>query len=94
MAELVLEVIRRMFWIILELSAPSLIAAMILGLGVSLVQSITQIQEMTLTFVPKLLVLSCIIGFTFPWMLKKLIQFCHFVLVEQWDNFISILYQE
>ncbi|MBP9752647.1 MAG: flagellar biosynthetic protein FliQ [Proteobacteria bacterium] len=51
----VLDILREMCVLILKLSAPMLIAALIIGTVVSLIQAVTQIQEMTLTFVPKLI---------------------------------------
>ena len=52
-----------------KIAAPILLSAMIVGLAVSLFQSVTQIQEMTLTFVPKLLVVALVIGLAGHWML-------------------------
>ncbi|CAO5674909.1 MAG: hypothetical protein HEEMFOPI_00144 [Holosporales bacterium] len=51
----VLDILREMCILILKLSAPMLVTALIIGIIISLVQAITQIQEMTLTFVPKLI---------------------------------------
>jgi len=61
--------------ITLLLSLPLLTTALIIGLGISIFQAVTQIQEMTLTFVPKILAMILVFFFTLPWMLKKLIDF-------------------
>jgi flagellar biosynthetic protein FliQ len=61
--------------ITLLLSLPLLTTALIVGLGISIFQAVTQIQEMTLTFVPKILVMILVFFFTLPWMLKKLTDF-------------------
>jgi len=59
----------------LLLSGPMLITALIVGLIISALQAVTQIQEMTLTFVPKILAMVLVFFLTMPWMLKKLTQF-------------------
>jgi flagellar biosynthetic protein FliQ len=61
--------------ITLILSLPLLTTALIVGLGISIFQAVTQIQEMTLTFVPKILAMILVFFFTLPWMLKKLTDF-------------------
>ncbi len=57
------------------LSAPMLITALIVGLVISIFQAVTQIQEMTLTFVPKILAMVLVFFLTMPWMLHKLMEF-------------------
>ncbi|HRD65831.1 MAG TPA: flagellar biosynthesis protein FliQ [Candidatus Competibacter sp.] len=56
-------------------SAPLLLAALVIGVLVSLFQAATQINEMTLSFVPKLLVLMAVLLLAGPWMLELLIDF-------------------
>lgn len=56
----------------LALAAPLLLAALISGLVVSLLQAATQINEMTLSFIPKLLALVLVLLATGPWMLEML----------------------
>lgn len=62
-----LDLIQRTVWTIIIGSSPAVLAAMIVGLVISLLQALTQIQEMTLTFVPKILTifLAIILGATF-----------------------------
>jgi flagellar biosynthetic protein FliQ len=60
-----------------KIAAPILLSAMIVGLAVSLFQSVTQIQEMTLTFVPKLLVVALVIGLAGHWMLGQFVGYVH-----------------
>lgn len=57
------------------LAAPSLIAALIIGLIVSLLQALTQIQEPTLSFVPKAVAVFAVLSFGAPYMLAQLIGF-------------------
>ncbi len=56
-------------------AAPTLIGGMIIGLVVGIFQSVTQIQEMTLTFIPKMAVVIIIIMLFMPWMLETLTDF-------------------
>lgn len=58
-----------------KLSAPILLGCLAIGLLISLFQVVTQIQEMTLTFVPKLIAAGVILVFTGKWMLATLVGF-------------------
>ena len=51
----VLDVVRDALWVSIQVGAPLLLVALVVGVVISLVQALTQIQEMTLTFVPKIL---------------------------------------
>jgi flagellar biosynthetic protein FliQ len=55
--------------------APFLVLTLIIGLLTSLIQSVTSLQEQTLTFVPKLLALSALILILTPWLLRSLSEF-------------------
>lgn len=61
--------------ITLILSLPMLLVGLVVGLMISIFQATTQINEMTLTFVPKILAVVIVIIFTMPWMLNMLIDF-------------------
>lgn len=56
-----------------KLAAPALVTALVLGLTVSIFQSITQIQEATLSFVPKLIGIGIVLMVTGNWMLTELV---------------------
>lgn len=58
-----------------KLAGPILIVSLAVGLGISLIQSVTQIQEVTLTFVPKLVAVAVVIVITGNWMLHQLLDF-------------------
>jgi flagellar biosynthesis protein FliQ len=58
-----------------KLAAPILIVTLGVGLAVSLLQSITQVQEMTLTFVPKLIGVGLVLALGGTWMLAELVSF-------------------
>ncbi len=81
----VIEIVVRMFLITGELVAPMLLTALAIGLAVSLIQSITFIQEATLTFVPKMAGVALAIVLAGHWMLSTLVGFTNqlFQLVPQ-----------
>jgi flagellar biosynthetic protein FliQ len=58
-----------------KLAAPVLIVSMAVGIGVSLLQSITQLQEATLSFVPKLAAVALVVVFAGHWMINSLVGF-------------------
>lgn len=62
-------------WLILILSLLPLLASLIVGLAVSLFQALTQIQEQTLTFVPKIIATILVIMITAAWMMETLREF-------------------
>ena len=61
----------------LMLGAPLLLTALVVGLVVGLFQAATQINEMTLSFIPKLIAMAAVALITGPWMLRLLVQFTH-----------------
>ena len=58
-----------------KVAGPILVMSLAIGLGVSLLQSITQIQEVTLTFVPKLIGVALVVVISGNWMLQQLVSF-------------------
>jgi flagellar biosynthetic protein FliQ len=62
-------------WIACLISAPALLAILITGLIVSVLQAATQINEMTLSFIPKLLVMFVVAVLAGPWMLQLLVDY-------------------
>lgn len=69
-----LTIVQSVLMLILELMAPVLIVSIVVGLMISIFQSVTQIQEQTLTFVPKLIAGILTLIITLPWMLSRFIQ--------------------
>jgi len=63
------------FKIALMLALPGLLTGMFLGLAVSIFQATTQINEMTLSFIPKILGVVIVIVLTMPWMLNEMTDF-------------------
>lgn len=62
--------------LLLLLSAPSVGIGLVVGFMISLFQALTQIQEQTLTFVPKLVVVMLVLALTMPWMASQMMQYC------------------
>lgn len=69
----VIEIISGAFQIAAQIAGPILMAALLVGVFVSLLQTITQIQEMTLTFVPKLVAMGLIVLFSGRWMIRTMV---------------------
>jgi flagellar biosynthesis protein FliQ len=63
------------FKIALILSLPALLVGMFLGLAVSIFQATTQINEMTLSFIPKIIGIVIVIILTMPWMMNEMQDF-------------------
>jgi flagellar biosynthetic protein FliQ len=73
--EFAVELLKAMIYQALTIAAPILIAAMIVGLAVSLFQAVTTINEHTLTFVPKALAVIGVLLLLLPWIMRTLIEF-------------------
>ena len=71
----VIEISRQSLIVIIMLSAPILVTALAVGLLIGLFQAATQINEMTLSFIPKLLAVAVAILVAGPWMLRLLLDF-------------------
>ena len=66
--DIVITLLQKMFILTLEVSVPVLLVGVVLGLLVSIFQTVTQIQESTLTFVPKIIGCVLLLIFLMPWM--------------------------
>jgi flagellar biosynthetic protein FliQ len=73
--ETIMTLGQRALELAIVVSAPLLLSALVIGVLISLFQAATQINEMTLSFVPKLLVLVVVLLLAGPWMLELLIDF-------------------
>jgi flagellar biosynthesis protein FliQ len=73
--EMVVTVGRHALEMTLMLAAPLLLTALAVGLIVGIFQAATQINEMTLSFIPKLLAMAAVLAFTGPWMLRSLVEY-------------------
>jgi len=74
-ADLALKMMSDLFWTGLLISLPLLGLTMLVGIVISVIQVVTQVQEMSLTFVPKLFAAGVVMIVAGPWMLRKLTQF-------------------
>ncbi|ADR19239.1 flagellar biosynthesis protein FliQ [Calditerrivibrio nitroreducens] len=73
--DLVLSLTTKALEVALMLAAPMLLFGLIAGLVVSIFQAVTQIQEMTLSFIPKILAVVIALVIFFPWMMDTMISF-------------------
>ena len=64
----------------LTIAAPMLLAGLIIGLVVSILQAVTQINEMTLTFIPKILMTIVALLIFLPWMTTTLVDFINYIM--------------
>ena len=69
------DLIRRAVMLMLFVSGPMLLTALAVGLFVSLIQAVTQIQEQTLTFIPKIVMMAIVFAITLPWIITRFVQF-------------------
>ncbi|HLE17181.1 MAG TPA: flagellar biosynthesis protein FliQ [Syntrophales bacterium] len=61
----------------LLVSAPVLLVGLVVGIAISLFQAVTQIQEMTLVFVPKIVAVMVVLVATLPWMINIMVTYTH-----------------
>ncbi len=73
--ETVIDLGRQAIWISLLVSSPILVAGMVVGLAIGLLQALTQIQEQTVAFVPKLVAMMLVLSLTMPWILMRLLEY-------------------
>ncbi|MBF0493119.1 MAG: flagellar biosynthesis protein FliQ [Deltaproteobacteria bacterium] len=78
---------KQSLYLVLILSAPPVLVAMILGLMISLLQATTQVQEQTLTFVPKLVAVMVTLALTGPWAMLQLVSFT-MTLLDQFPKYV------
>lgn len=71
----IMEVGSRAMWVTLKIGLPVLAVSLIVGLLVSIFQAVTQLQEPTLTFIPKILAVVIVIVVAGPWMMNTLLSF-------------------
>lgn len=73
--ESVIVVGQHTLYVMMLVAAPLLLSALIIGLLIGMFQAATQINEMTLSFIPKLIVMAVVLVIAGPWMLRMLIDF-------------------
>ncbi|MGL4397209.1 MAG: flagellar biosynthesis protein FliQ [Hyphomicrobium sp.] len=70
-----LDILRLALWTVVVASTPSILAAMIVGVAIALLQALTQIQEITLTFIPKIITILVVLSVTAPFMAATVYRF-------------------
>ncbi len=71
----VIEITNRAVKVTMMLAAPMLLGALVMGIIISLFQAVTQINEQTLSFIPKILVIVMALVFLSPWMMETMTSF-------------------
>ncbi len=72
-----IDLLQGAVWLIILLSAPLLVVNLVVGLAISIFQAVTQIQEATLTFVPKILASFLVLVLAGPWMTQLVVDYSH-----------------
>ncbi len=86
--DLYVNLAREMFLATLKLGGPILAVALVVGVALSIVQAVTQVQEMTLTFVPKVTCIAITVLIAGSWMLRSLVSFAQ-RLFERLPDFVQ-----
>ncbi len=79
----VIQIASKALYLIIKVSLPVLLVSLIVGLIISIFQTVTSIQEQTLTFVPKIICVFVALILLGNWMLTEMVDF----MVELWNNF-------
>jgi flagellar biosynthetic protein FliQ len=82
----IMEIGAKAMWVTLQISLPILGVSLVVGLLVSIFQAVTQLQEPTLTFIPKILAVVVVIVVAGPWMMNTLLGFT----LELWSGIPQI----
>ena len=81
--EAVAEIARDALYLIIKVSLPVLLVSLVIGLAISIFQTVTSIQEQTLTFVPKIICVFLSLILFGQWMMNSMVNF----MVEFWSSF-------
>ena len=71
----VVQIGRELLYTAVLLSLPTILASLVVGLVVSILQAITSIQEQTLSYAPRILAVGVVLAITLPWSLRLILQF-------------------
>ena len=77
------EIVREALYVVIKCSAPMLLVSLVIGLAISIFQTVTSIQEQTLTFVPKVIGIFAAIMILGHWIMSEMIHYTE----ELWSNF-------
>lgn len=81
----IIAITKETLWVIIKTSAPLLLISLVIGLIISIFQTVTSIQEQTLTFVPKILAVFIGLMFFGSWMMNSMVSFTQTL----WSNFAA-----
>lgn len=87
--QVVVEIMRDALFLILKVSLPVLLVSMIVGLIVSIFQTVTSIQEQTLTFVPKVIAIFVALMLMGNWMMTSLVEYT----IQLWSSFSMYIHK-
>jgi flagellar biosynthetic protein FliQ len=73
--QVAVDLMQRALTVIITVGGPMLLTALVVGVAVSLMQAVTQVQEQSLTFIPKLLLVALVFLVTLPWMMRAMVSF-------------------
>ncbi|AAK86391.1 MULTISPECIES: flagellar biosynthetic protein FliQ [Rhizobium/Agrobacterium group] len=74
-----LDIMQAAVWTVLVAAGPAVLAAMIVGVAIAFIQALTQVQEMTLTFVPKIVTIMIVLGVAAPFVGAQIVLFSNLV---------------
>lgn len=80
-SDFALQLMSELLWTALLISAPILGFTLLVGLVISVLQVITQVQEISLTFIPKIITVAVVLIVFGPWMLRRLVQFASSLII-------------
>ena len=83
----VIDIAREALWLIIKCSAPLLLVSLVVGLTISIFQTVTSIQEQTLTFVPKILSIFITLILTGGWIMDNIVTFMNH-LFENFSTYV------
>jgi|SaaInlStandDraft_1057018.scaffolds.fasta_scaffold05050_2 flagellar biosynthesis protein FliQ len=72
-----IDIVNKTFFLTLLVLTPVLGAGLLVGLTIAIFQSVTQIQEMTLTFIPKMLAMALVLFYSLPWIVNVVMDFTY-----------------
>lgn len=73
--QLAIDLMQRALTLVVTVGGPLLLTALVVGVAVSLMQAVTQVQEQSLTFIPKLLITALVFLVALPWMMRAMVAF-------------------
>ena len=78
----VVDIGQRTLFVALLVASPILLTGLVVGVVVSILQAVTQVQEQTLSFVPKILAMMVVLALLLPWITNHMVEYTHELYVE------------